>query len=237
MIFWSSTRLPPGTANTWWTYAPVLTCKNIEMTIQCKMSWWVFILKFSWLCSVTLLMWKLVVLFSYASCIWPENWLWNKVMFCSCALMTLRYRSLSHRAPGPSCSNLMTSLVKVTLKFRMYIFEICQYFLLEKYEKLLQCKLPYFFNKNISVFGYKVIKHLTSWPLNELIKLTMLWTTGPSYSKLTTSLADETLNFQRYRMQKLWHFLLKKMRRAFAVQKLLTIFQPKILLQLIFWIF
>ena len=37
-----------------------------------------------------------------------------------------------------------------------------------------------FSTKNISVFGYnKVVKHLTSWPLNELVKLTMLWTTGP----------------------------------------------------------
>ena len=33
--------------------------------------------------------------------------------------------------------------------------------------------------KNFSVFGYKVIKHLTSWPLNDLIKLRMLWTTRP----------------------------------------------------------
>ena len=32
-----------------------------------------------------------------------------------------------------------------------------------------------------TVFGYKVVKHLhvTSWPHNELVKLTMLWTTGP----------------------------------------------------------
>ena len=44
-----------------------------------------------------------------------------------------------------------------------------------------------FSTKNISVFGYKVVKHLTSWPLNELVKLTMLWTTGPRY--LQTSLA------------------------------------------------
>ena len=27
---------------------------------------------------------------------------------------------------------------------------------------------------NISVFGYKVVKHLTSWPVNELVKLTKL---------------------------------------------------------------
>ena len=36
-----------------------------------------------------------------------------------------------------------------------------------------------FSTKNISVFDCKVVKHLTSWPLNELAKLTMLWTTGP----------------------------------------------------------
>ena len=32
---------------------------------------------------------------------------------------------------------------------------------------------------NISVFGYKVEKHWMSWPFNELVKLTMLWRTGP----------------------------------------------------------
>ena len=41
-----------------------------------------------------------------------------------------------------------------------------------------------FSTKNISVFGYKVVKHLTSWPLNELVKLTMLWTIGPRYLSL-----------------------------------------------------
>ena len=47
-----------------------------------------------------------------------------------------------------------------------------------------------FATKNISVVCYNVVKHLTSWPLNKLVKLTMLWTTGPwllyftgSYSK------------------------------------------------------
>ena len=41
----------------------------------------------------------------------------------------------------------------------------------------MHCKsFSHFFNKNFSVFGYKVVKHLTSWPLNEL---TMLWTSGP----------------------------------------------------------
>ena len=36
-----------------------------------------------------------------------------------------------------------------------------------------------FSTKNISEFGYKVVKHLKSWPPNEIVKLTMLWTTLP----------------------------------------------------------
>ena len=36
-----------------------------------------------------------------------------------------------------------------------------------------------FSTKNISVFGYKVLKQLTSWPLNELVKLTCFEQLGP----------------------------------------------------------
>ena len=50
--------------------------------------------------------------------------------------------------PGPSCSKLTTSFVNVSLKFQTLISEICQYFLLEKCEKLLHCKsFSHFFNK------------------------------------------------------------------------------------------
>ena len=35
-----------------------------------------------------------------------------------------------------------------------------------------------FSTKNISLFGYEVVKHLTSWPLNELVKL-MIEQLGP----------------------------------------------------------
>ena len=31
-----------------------------------------------------------------------------------------------------------------------------------------------FSTKNFCVLGYKVVKHFMSWPLNELVKLTML---------------------------------------------------------------
>ena len=71
------------------------------------------------------------------------------------------------------------SLVNVSLKFQTLISEIRQYFLLKKCEQLLHCKsFSHIFNKNVSVFGYKVVKHLTSLPLNELVKLMM----GPCYS-------------------------------------------------------
>ena len=49
---------------------------------------------------------------------------------------------------GPGCSKLTTSLVNETLKFQMLISQICQYFLLKKCDKLLQCKsFSHFFNK------------------------------------------------------------------------------------------
>ena len=59
--------------------------------------------------------------------------------------------------PGPGCSKLTTSLVNVSLKYQTSKTEICQYFLLKKCEKLLQCKkLLSFFQQKISV--YLVIK-------------------------------------------------------------------------------
>ena len=61
--------------------------------------------------------------------------------------------------PGPGCSKLTTSLVNVSLKFQMLISEICQYFLLKKCSA--KASLIYS-TKNFSVFGYKVVKHLTS---------------------------------------------------------------------------
>ena len=49
---------------------------------------------------------------------------------------------------GPGFSKLTMSLVNVSLKFQKLISQICQYFLLQKCEKLLQCKsFSHFFNK------------------------------------------------------------------------------------------
>ena len=72
---------------------------------------------------------------------------------------------MSEATIGPGCLKLKMSLVNISLKFHMliHVSEICQYFLLKKCEKLLQFKsFSHFFNKNISAFGYKVIKHLMS---------------------------------------------------------------------------
>ena len=61
------------------------------------------------------------------------------------------------------CSKLTTSLVNVSLKFQTLISRICQYFLLKKCEKLCSAKASLIFSiKNFSLFGYKVVKHLTS---------------------------------------------------------------------------
>ena len=76
---------------------------------------------------------------------------------------------------GPGCSKLTTSLVNVSLKFQMLIAEIGQHFLLKKVRSFCNAKASLTFStKSISEFGYKVVKHLTSGPLNELVKLTML---------------------------------------------------------------
>ena len=58
---------------------------------------------------------------------------------------------LRHLKTGPSCSKLMTLLVNVSLNFQKLISQICQYFLLKKWEKLLQASLTLFL-QIISVF-------------------------------------------------------------------------------------
>ena len=81
---------------------------------------------------------------------------------------------------GPGCSKLTSSLVNDTLKFQTLISQIRQHFCRKNVRSFCSAKAFLIFStKNISVTGYKVVKHLTSWPLNELVKLMMLWTTGP----------------------------------------------------------
>ena len=62
------------------------------------------------------------------------------------------------KSSGPGCSKLTMSIVNIPLKFQTLKTTICQYVLSKN---ILQKRLS-FFNKNISLFHYKVIKHLTS---------------------------------------------------------------------------
>ena len=106
-----------------------------------------------------------------------EIFLWLLPTIDMPAAVLVMWLNLVPLTSGPGCSKLMTLLVNISLKFI--------YFLLKKCEKLLQRKsFSHFFNKKITVFGYKVVQHLMSWPLNELIKLRMLWTTGPRWFQM-----------------------------------------------------
>ena len=87
---------------------------------------------------------------------------------------------MPQKSSVPGCSKLTTSLVNVSLKFQTLISQICQYFCWKNVRSFCSAKAFLIFStKNITFFGYKVFKHLMSWSLNELVKLTMLWTTGP----------------------------------------------------------
>ena len=87
-----------------------------------------------------------------------------------CALMLWR--------SGSSCSKLTMSLVNDLLKFTSIDTQICWNFLLKKSE----CKsYSHFFSKNtrIRILYIESAKTVNEMTLNELVKLTTLWTTGP----------------------------------------------------------
>ena len=54
-----------------------------------------------------------------------------------------------------------------------------------------------------------------------------LYQTGPGCSKLTTTLVNILLKFQKLISEMCQYLLLKKMKEAFALQKLLSFFQQK----------
>ena len=71
------------------------------------------------------------------------------------------FHSLGEARPGSS--KLTTSLVNVSLKFQMLISQICQYFCRKNVRRFCSAKASLIlFDKHITVFGYKVVKHLTS---------------------------------------------------------------------------
>ena len=63
----------------------------------------------------------------------------------------------------PSCSKLKTLLVNISLIFQTYISQMHQFFCWKNERRFCSAKASLIFStKNISVVGYKVIKHLTS---------------------------------------------------------------------------
>ena len=76
---------------------------------------------------------------------------------------------------GPSCSKLRMSLVNDSLKFTSSDMQICWNFLLKK------CAIHIFSAKVIRILYIEYAKTVNEMTLNELIKLTTLWTTRPWY--------------------------------------------------------
>ena len=83
--------------------------------------------------------------------------------------------------PGPSCSKLTMSLVNDSLKFTSNDTQICCNFLLKKMwvAFAVQKLLTFFSAKNIRLLYIEPAKTVNEMILNELVKLTTLWKTGP----------------------------------------------------------
>ena len=94
---------------------------------------------------------------------------------------------------GPSCSKLTTSLVNDSLKFKSSDTQICWNFLLKK------CATHIFSAKNIRILYIESAKTVNEMTLNKLVKLTMLWTTGPWF-----------LNFNMFILLLFWYFIYRK---------------------------
>ena len=103
---------------------------------------------------------------------WPLGF--SLVLFCFVCHFFICFLCFFHFPSGPGCSKLTTSLVNVSFKFQTCISNMPVVFVEKKMRSF-----SHLFNKNFSIFGYKVVKDLMSWPLNELVQLTMLWTTWP----------------------------------------------------------
>ena len=107
----------------------------------------------------------------------PGEWMSFLVNKCHSWWINVIWRVTSYKS-GPSCSKLTTSLVNDSLKLTSSDMQICWNFLLKK------CELLTFFSaKNIRILYIESAKTVNEMSLNELVKLTTLWTTGPWWLK------------------------------------------------------
>ena len=105
----------------------------------------------------------------------PRIWTNKKKSPVLSSHSAIQRRTNALKRSGPSCSKLMTSLVNVSLKFTSSETQICWCFLLKKMWKATHI----FSTKNIRILYIESAKTVNEMTLNELVKLTTLWTTGP----------------------------------------------------------
>ena len=91
--------------------------------------------------------------------------------------------------PGFSCSKLTMSLVNDSLKFTSSNTQICWNVLLKKMwvAFAVQKLLTFFQQKNFRILYIESAKTVNEITLNEFVKLTTLWTTGPRSMLAMTS--------------------------------------------------
>ena len=117
------------------------------------------------------------IILSLIQCIWKS--IKGSVTACSMKCRTVmswisasNYIQTGTSWSGPSCSKLTTSLANDSLKFTSSDTQICWNFLLKK------CHI--FSAKHIWILYTESAKTVNKMTLNELVKLTTLWTlTGP----------------------------------------------------------
>ena len=81
---------------------------------------------------------------------------------------------------GPSCSKLTMSLVNVLLKHWSLIMAYMLFFCWKNVSSFCKCKsYSHFFSKNNYELDIVLTRTVNILITNELVKLTMLWTTGP----------------------------------------------------------
>ena len=106
--------------------------------------------------------------------------IWHKGLFPKLRIVCL-WGEIRKRS-GPSCSKLTTSLVNDSLKFTLSGTQIFWYFFCWKnVSSFCSAKATHILSaKNIKILYIESAKTVNEMTLNELVKLTTLWTTGPS---------------------------------------------------------
>ena len=95
----------------------------------------------------------------------------------------LMYEANSPKMPGPICSKLTMPLVNISLKLWSLNMEHMLIFFAEKmwvvFAFAKATHVFFFFSKNTCELDIVLTRTATILTNNELVKLTMLWTTGP----------------------------------------------------------